>query len=341
MIHTPVKLALAVAAALTLTTARAIDRVPGTQTYYSFSKDPITDVNTSFVALYEVNDSTGETFFAVRCASFDQAELWAGLNTKNTLLSERDADLGVRPAVTVRLGNDPPIVLPDSELTTVVNSRGDVNLKAVAIHSAAVRRIVSGLNAGKRLVVRINRPSGGQALTYTFSANGFPAAWGQVRACGGGPAATSRPPSPLAITPAAGDAAPRFTRWYFTTCRDASSGTVRTGLLAGRAHLCDLVIETLPDGARPVSAEFRYELEYREGGRTGKLALDSVDAWPPAGGPVTKFRQSGNSLIFTLPLNVRARADRIYTSINVIATVNFDNGSSKRIYEPLPVKPAY
>ena len=33
----------------------------------------------------------------------------------------------------------------------------------------------------------------------------------------------------------------------------------------------------------------------------------------------------------------RLRAQRQYTSINVIASVVFDNGSSKRIYEPLPV----
>ena len=133
--------------------------------------------------------------------------------------------------------------------------------------------------------------------------------------------------------------APKFTRWYFTTCRDASSGASRTGLLAGRAHLCDLAIETVPNGAHPVSAVFRYELEYREGNRTGKLMLDGEDHWPSAGGPVTKYRQEGSRLIFTLPLNVRVRPNRVYTSINVTGTINFDNGSSKRVYEPLPVRP--
>ncbi|MFC4637880.1 hypothetical protein [Deinococcus hohokamensis] len=54
---------------------------------------------------------------------------------------------------------------------------------------------------------------------------------------------------------------------------------------------------------------------------------------------VTRFRQEGSKLIFTLPLNVRARPERVYTSINVTATLFFDNGSSKKVYEPLPVVP--
>lgn len=99
------------------------------------------------------------------------------------------------------------------------------------------------------------------------------------------------------------------------------------------------MIDTVPKGARPVRAEFRYELEYREAARSGKLTLDATDVWPPAGGTVTALRQSGSQLIFTLPLNVRARADRVYTSLNVTATVYFSNGASKRVYEPLPVRP--
>ena len=55
--------------------------------------------------------------------------------------------------------------------------------------------------------------------------------------------------------------------------------------------------------ARPVSAEFRYELEDREGGLTGKLTLPGVDRWPPADGTGTRFRQEGSRLIFTLPLS--------------------------------------
>ncbi|WP_345464625.1 hypothetical protein [Deinococcus carri] len=66
-----------------------------------------------------------------------------------------------------------------------------------------------------------------------------------------------------------------------------------------------------------------------------------MDRWPSAGGTVTRFRQEGNHLIFTLPLNVRDRADRVYTSLNVTGRITFSNGSSKNVYEPLPVRPAY
>lgn len=332
----------ALLAALALGTGQAIDRVPGTQTYYSSRTDPITDVNTSFVIVYEVNDLAEQTFITFRCTNRESPELWASLNSKNTLLSEQDAELDLMPAVTMRLGSDAPIVLASRDLNTVVDQNDNVRTTALAINSGAVRQVVGGLVGGKRLVVRVNRSSGGQALTYTFPAGGFATAWRQINGCAAGPsrASASQSTPNVLLTPIPGAAAPKFTRWYFTTCRDVGSGVVRTGLVAGRAHLCDLVIETVPNGAQPVSAVFRYELEYREAGRTGKLILDNADVWPSNGGPVTTYRSSGNNLVFTLPLNVRARADRVYTSINVTASLTFSNGSTKKVYEPLPVKPA-
>lgn len=324
-----------------LGSAQAVNRVPGTSVTYSASRDPITDVNTSVIFLNEVNDLTDQTYLAIRCSDRDIPELWATLNSKNGLLTESDAEVGNMPAVTMRTGTDSPVVLRNSDVISVVDRNDNFKETAVGIHSAGIRSIVNGLNAGKRLVIRVNRPSGGQALTYTFNAQGFSQAWNAVNACAS--TTTYRAPAPQASTGSAatGLTAPKLTRWYFTTCQDATTGIQRTGLVAGRAHLCDLVIETIPNGARPVSAVFNYELEYRAGGRTGKLTLDTADRWPSSGGPVTRFRQNGSQLIFTLPLNVRARPDRVYTSINVTGTVFFDNGSSKKVYEPLPVKPAY
>ena len=321
------------------TSALAATRVPGTYTYYSVIKDPITDLNKSMVSIDEVNDTAGLTALTVRCSDRDNAALWITLNSKNMLLSEDDAYAGNMPALTVRLGQDAPVVLRSSEVVSVSDSSDNFKGKAVGFQGAAARSMVSGLLSGKNVVVRVNRPAGGQPLTYTFPAQGFSQAWSAVRACAPfGTGAASRTPAPLPSGTRAAEA-PKFTRWYFTTCRDASSGAVRTGLLAGRAALCDLVIETIPNGARPVSATFHYELEYREGGRTGKLPLTADDHWPPSGGPVTRFRNEGSNLVFTLPLNVRVRSERVYTSINVTAEITFNNGSVKRVYEPLPVRP--
>ncbi|SEI66040.1 hypothetical protein SAMN04488058_101268 [Deinococcus reticulitermitis] len=336
-------LALALGVLSLSSMALGVTRVPGTFTYYSAIKDPITDVNKSFVIIDEVNDRVGDTAFVIRCSNRDMPTLWASLNSKNNLLTEGDAYVGTLPVLTMRLGTDAPIVLKDQELVSVTDSNDDFKGTSIGIQSTAVRTIVNGLLGGKKLVVRVNRPSGGQALTYTFPAQGFSQAWNAVRGCAPfasstGGAVTGNLGSSAAGSAATSTQAPKFTKWYFTTCKDASSGAVRTGLLAGRAHLCDLVIETVPNGARPVSASFRYELEYREGNRTGKLQLDAEDRWPSSGGPVTRFRQNGSDLIFTLPLNVRVRPNRVYTSINVTANVNFDNGSSKRVYEPLPVR---
>ena len=225
----------------------------------------------------------------------------------------------------------------DSDLVTVVNGNRTNATDSVGFNTAIVQRIVAGLTRGKRLVMRANRASGGRALTYTIPASGAATAWSMIGGCGTR-AAASTGSAALTITPTPGATAPKFTRWYFTTCTDAGSGAVRTGLTAGRARLCDLVIETVPNGAQPVRAEFRYGLEYTESGQAGKLTVDSVDTWPSTGGPVTKFRRNGSQLIFTLPLNVRTRSDRVHTSINVTGTVSFSNGS-KRVYEPLPVRP--
>lgn len=322
--------------------ALAATRVPGTFTYYSAARDPITDANTGSVIIDEVNDTSGQTRLALRCADRDRPALWATLTTKNALLSEEEAYAGLKPAVTIRLGDDPAVVLRDSDLVSVVDTRENVLTRNIGLQGAVVRQIAAGLNAGKRLVVRVNRRTGGQALTYTFPARGFDVAWAGVNGCQPyGRAATAAAPR-ATIPSSSAVGAPKFTEWYFTTCRDTVSGASRAGLVAGRAHLCDLVIETVPNGARPVAAEFRYELEYREGGRTGKLTLPGVDAWPPrAGDTVTRFRQEGSRLVFTLPLNVRVRAERVYTSLGVTGKVTFDNGSVKSIYEALPVRPAY
>ncbi|SMB82620.1 hypothetical protein [Deinococcus hopiensis] len=67
--------------------------------------------------------------------------------------------------------------------------------------------------------------------------------------------------------------------------------------------------------------------------------LPGVDRWS-AGRTGVKFRQQGHRLIFTLPLNVPARPNRVYTGLNVTGTAVFNSGASKPVCEPLPVRPA-
>lgn len=320
-------------APLLLSSALAATRIPGTNTVYSYSLDPITDVNTSFVVIDEQYDQYGDTRLAVRCADRGEPEVWMSLVSKNDLMTQDQAERGLKPAVTVRLGNDPAITLRDRDLTSVVDDRDNLKTRNLGLYGPIVDRLVQGLQSGQRLAVRINRPTGGQALTYLFPAAGFGAAWNAVRGCGR--AVSSSPALPR---PASGLAAPKFSQWYFTTCRDADSGAVRAGLLAGRAHLCDLVIETVPNGNSPTSARFSYELDYRENGQAGKLKLDGSDVWQSGDGGNVQFRREGQKLIFTLPLNVRVRSNRVYTSLNVTGTLNF-GGVSKNVYEPLPVRP--
>ncbi|ABF46299.1 hypothetical protein Dgeo_2005 [Deinococcus geothermalis DSM 11300] len=263
-------------------TGLAVTRVPGTSTSYSAQRDPITDANTGLISIDEVNDTYGETALTIRCSDRDRPDLWATLISTHDLFSEDQVLFGMKPAITIRWGDDPPVVLRDSDLISVVNSREDLQTRQIGVQGPVVQRIVNGLSAGKRLVARVNRVSGGQALTYTFPGVGFATAWEGVKkgASFGSPSANFTQ-SPVTAGGATG--APKFTQWYFTTCRDAVSGAARAGLVAGRAHLCDLVVETVPNGTQPVAAEFRYELEYRENGRAGKLTLPGAAQAPAFG----------------------------------------------------------
>ncbi len=146
------------------------------------------------------------------------------------------------------------------------------------------------------------------------------------------------PSDPPSTSTASSKGAPTFSKWYFTTCQDAQTGDVNAALQLGRLQQCQLNIETVPNGARPVNATFTYELEYQEGGATQKFAIDAPDQWPSTGEPATTFREQGDSLIFTLPLTVKDRPDRRYTSINATGEITFDNGSRKKVYEKLPIQ---
>lgn len=132
--------------------------------------------------------------------------------------------------------------------------------------------------------------------------------------------------------------APKFPQWYFTTCEDDSTGELHTGLHVGVLQRCALVIETVPNGASPVSAKFTYEVEFQQDGETIKKKISAASVWPSSGEPSTTLDTRGDRLIFSLPLMIRARDDRTYQSINAIGEITFDNGATKKVYEKLPVE---
>ena len=74
------------------------------------------------------------------------------------------------------------------------------------------------------------------------------------------------------------------------------------------------------------------------GSVTAKIRTPGRDTYAAGGGGNVKMTQQGGSLSFTLPFNVRARADRRYVRVGAIGTLVFDDGSSKRVYEPLDTR---
>ena len=128
----------------------------------------------------------------------------------------------------------------------------------------------------------------------------------------------------------------KLLRWYFTGCTSARSTTAF--LPVGIPARCTLQVDTADTGHTVISASFEYELEYRVGAASFKVTVPGRDSYARNGGGNIVTAQTSTTLRFTLPLNVRARPDRRYTAINAIGTLVFDDGSSKRVYEPLAVR---
>lgn len=164
-------------------TALASTRIPGTYTYYSASKDQITDINTGSVSIDELYDEGGDTFMIFRCANSGNPDLWAYMGSKNTLLSQADIDASTYPAVVMRLGTVAPITVQAASLTSVVDANQNVKPDRLAFSATMTRSMISGLLANKKLVVRVARTAGGAPLTYTFPAAGFATAWKAVNQC--------------------------------------------------------------------------------------------------------------------------------------------------------------
>ncbi|WP_425146786.1 hypothetical protein [Deinococcus sp.] len=140
--------------------------------------------------------------------------------------------------------------------------------------------------------------------------------------------------APAPLSSASG--APTLIRWYFTGCTSPLGTT--SWLPLGQAARCTLQVETAPTGRQVISASFEYELEYRVGAASFKTSIPGRDTYARSGGGNIVFGSAVGTLSFGLPLSVRARTDRRYTAINAIGTLVFDDGSSKRVYEPLLVR---
>lgn len=145
--------------------------------------------------------------------------------------------------------------------------------------------------------------------------------------------------APTADAPVTPDRAPTFTGWTLERCvRGSQAGPVLTA--GAGVHRCDITIDTVPNGARPVRAEFSYELSYPGAdGRPVRIALPDMDVWDThtSSSPLRLMAQ-GAQLRITLPLSVRKRPDRVYTELLVIGRLYFDNRASKTITQVIKVQ---
>ncbi|MDO4263204.1 MAG: hypothetical protein Q4C67_03310 [Deinococcus sp.] len=130
--------------------------------------------------------------------------------------------------------------------------------------------------------------------------------------------------------------APKFNQWYLQGCVVGDSGLLPY-VVAGRANYCAITVKVTPNGALPVKAVFSYELEWAQGGKVQKVTLPGKDVWTPHGSNEVGLEISNYSYDIYLPINVRNRPDRVYTSINVTGNFSFSNGSTKKVFEKINV----
>jgi len=170
-------------AALLALTLQGVGQAQGsikvnTNLYYLKQIDPITDVNTSYVRIFEVNDQDGDTAFLIRCSERGKPNVWGTFRGKNEIIPLDAEGNDIWPAVTLRLGTDAPFEPLDAELFALEDTT-----KQIALDGKSLDRIVVGLLAGKKLVMRLSGEQFRQPLTYTFSAQNFATAWNGVKAC--------------------------------------------------------------------------------------------------------------------------------------------------------------
>ena len=129
--------------------------------------------------------------------------------------------------------------------------------------------------------------------------------------------------------------APVVTRSALTAC-SASSGPVVT-LRPNGARTCTLAAEYTPNGLKLSRAEFTYSLSYLVNGAAASTpVLPGTDLWTPTSGNVGLTSGSGR-YTFRLPISVRQRPGRPYTSVNVMAHLTYSNGKSRDFSRRLPI----
>lgn len=173
----PMKRTLALALALLLPTAAAeVKRVPGTDTYYNYRTDAMTDANQSFVVIAEINDTTAETTLDLICRG-GNVEIY--LNTKNDLLSADDYDLERAPNIMYRVDAQQAKTIP----TVVTTNNDEPDYTTLGFDEARTQIMLAALtNAQQKITIRILR-NGASALDYTFSTKGFKDGMRMIKHC--------------------------------------------------------------------------------------------------------------------------------------------------------------
>ncbi|MFC4640260.1 hypothetical protein [Deinococcus hohokamensis] len=150
-------------------------RLPGTAVDYFALRDTVTTDNRSVIRVYEVNDTSGQTYVQFAC---EARELHASLHGRNPLLSPEARKRELYPLLVYQVDQQQ---LKTFEVSGISDEAGKGLLDSVAFEKDAVVVEAFG-HAVRRVTLRISR-LGMSEITLVFAVKGFREALRRIKPC--------------------------------------------------------------------------------------------------------------------------------------------------------------
>lgn len=150
-------------------------QIPGTKVDYFAAQDSVTTDNRGMVRIFEVNDTTGETFVRFAC---EGRVMQAYFHGKNPLLTPRAREIELYPLVVYQVDSQQ---LKTLKASGTLDEGGTPALDSLAFENDEL--VVEAFrNAGERVILRIPR-LGMSELTFTFAVKGFREGLSRIKPC--------------------------------------------------------------------------------------------------------------------------------------------------------------
>lgn len=150
-------------------------RLPGTSVDYFAAKDSVTTDNRGVIRIFEVNDTTGETYVRFSCEGRVMQVYFHG---KNPLLTPRAREMELYPLVVYQVDAQQ---LKTFRASGMLDAGRNPVLESLAFENDAL--VVEAFrHATERVTLRVPR-MGLSELVFTFAVKGFREGLGRIKPC--------------------------------------------------------------------------------------------------------------------------------------------------------------